>query len=1340
MEAPMKKWQIAAAAAIVCAWSGGALAVDAAAVNQLVQQAQFWDQKQQPERALESWKRVLTVDPKNVDALGRLSVLEDQAGNAAEARRYENQLREVAPDALVKRDAAAASSRSRDNQLARARDLARQNRAEDAIAQYRLAFGGDAPSSDALALEYYETLAGTRNGWTEARDGLSRLTRSQPETPRYALAYARTLTYRLETRREGIDQLQKLSATPAVADESRRAWRQALLWMGSSPADKPRFQAYLQAVGSDAEVEKRLNDATATARDAVVARPAPRVDEQTQSELRAAFTALDSEQIDTAESGFTGILARKANDPDAMAGLGVVRLRQGRFAEADQLISRATRAKPSLSTGYREAQRTAQFWTRVRGAEAAVERKDYKQAETLYQSAISAPPGNRAEPGVIRAASEVLVRNGKTAQAEAQLRAALKDSPGQPDLVGGLASLLQSSNRSAEARQLLATVPASGQQKLQGVKVELARQQAAAAMAAGRNAEAEAVLREALVASPESPWVRLDLARLYRKLGRDADADTLLDTMVEASSDEGVGSLARAYAYAESQRWYETLLALENLPATQRTGPAQKLQREAWVRYQVQRAQQAAKQGDPSRAAQWLSAAVNGAGDVPELSPVLAQGWAALGDPARAVTVLRRSFSSGVQPAVGDRIQYAALLLQIDQSAEFEAVSTELIRSGGMTPQQQSTLEDLVVGYRIKLADRARESGDLAESYRQLREVVARYPNETRVQLALGRLFASAGEPEKSIAIARSQIEQGGGANQVTDELLYAGIDSALAAGDVENASRWIDAAFKRGTDPAAAHRAAARLAESRGRQADALRHYREAEAQTKPVRSGPPRLTMIDATTGRGEALPGPINELLDPDDQPVGPLLPRALGPEPQPLPEGIAAAQGEQRINGLRLDQSEVGEAKRAATLSPASKQDPLPLRMSRSVTRRKSGDWIADYDPASVRPSDRLEAAVSGGALGGLLSRSRKGENGLTKLLDLEFDGDLISPEWSAGRLAVRIRPVSLDAGTVSGVNLLRFGTLSLIRGNSDDLKQSDSGVALGVGYKLGNVVLDVGTTPLGFAVENVVGGLRWTPQSDNHSFVVDLSRRSINDSLLSYAGTYDPLTGRDWGGVTRSGGRLDYSYDLGTYGIYLNGGYYALTGRNVDDNSQYEAGAGFFSRLYRTAQQTVTVGLNVTTFAYDKNLRYFTFGHGGYFSPQFFGALTVPVAWTYSRGPLALRADVAIGMQSFREDGAPLFPGRQSLQDELERLSESEPEANLPLGYADQSNTGIGYKVGGAAQYRVNGQLFAGGSLSVDNARDFQEFALTGYFRYYFSGTQALPNEPRVPQFFGAPLP
>ncbi|MGH8444616.1 MAG: tetratricopeptide repeat protein, partial [Solimonas sp.] len=75
------------------------------AVAQLVQQAEFWDAKQRPDLARDSWKRVLTADPKNEKALARLAVLEEQNGNSGEAQRYLDQLRQASPNSVQLRRA-----------------------------------------------------------------------------------------------------------------------------------------------------------------------------------------------------------------------------------------------------------------------------------------------------------------------------------------------------------------------------------------------------------------------------------------------------------------------------------------------------------------------------------------------------------------------------------------------------------------------------------------------------------------------------------------------------------------------------------------------------------------------------------------------------------------------------------------------------------------------------------------------------------------------------------------------------------------------------------------------------------------------------------------------------------------------------------------------------------------------------------------------------------------------------------------------------------------------------------------------------------------------------------
>src|SRR5262249_5913139 len=117
-------------------------------------------------------------------------------------------------------------------QVEQARELARSGKAEEAVQRYQQAAGGTTPEGD-LALEYYQTLGGTAQGWDAARQGLERIAKANPDDARAQLALAQHLTYRDGTRREGIRQLQRLSTRPDVGKEATDSWRRALGWLGN---------------------------------------------------------------------------------------------------------------------------------------------------------------------------------------------------------------------------------------------------------------------------------------------------------------------------------------------------------------------------------------------------------------------------------------------------------------------------------------------------------------------------------------------------------------------------------------------------------------------------------------------------------------------------------------------------------------------------------------------------------------------------------------------------------------------------------------------------------------------------------------------------------------------------------------------------------------------------------------------------------------------------------------------------------------------------------------------------------------------------------------------------
>ncbi|MFT4047660.1 MAG: tetratricopeptide repeat protein, partial [Solimonas sp.] len=407
-----------------------------AAVTQLVQQAEFWGARQRPDLARDSWKRVLAIDPDNTLALAHLAVLEQQNGNDADARHYLDKLRQIAPDSPQIKQAQAALQDGGAS-LTRARQLARQGQAANAIAVYEQAFGGNTPPDDLTALEYYETMAGIESRYDEARGALAQLAQRNDGDgdARYALTYARVLSYRSATRRDAIARLQALAGEPRYGTEARNAWRQALIWLQATPADEPLYQTWLDTAGNDAQIVDKLQ----ALKDARASTAAAQASQAAGDELARAFRDLDDGELDAAESGFERLVGRNgANAADARAGLGLVRLRQQRFGDAGALFDAAIRAKPGLEPRYREARRTASFWTHARNGEKAAAAGDARQAEAEYAAALAAPPPGGAPVSVTRAYADALIADDKVPQAEQTLRAALKAQPDAPELVSGL--------------------------------------------------------------------------------------------------------------------------------------------------------------------------------------------------------------------------------------------------------------------------------------------------------------------------------------------------------------------------------------------------------------------------------------------------------------------------------------------------------------------------------------------------------------------------------------------------------------------------------------------------------------------------------------------------------------------------------------------------------------------------------------------------------------------------------------------------------------------------------------------------------------------------------------
>ncbi|WCT73312.1 cellulose synthase subunit BcsC-related outer membrane protein [Sphingomonas naphthae] len=350
-------------------------------------------------------------------------------------------------------------------------------------------------------------------------------------------------------------------------------------------------------------------------------------------------------------------------------------------------------------------------------------------------------------------------------------------------------------------------------------------------------------------------------------------------------------------------------------------------------------------------------------------------------------------------------------------------------------------------------------------------------------------------------------------------------------------------------------------------------------------------------------------------------------------------------------------------------------------------------------------------------GGMGVRYRDGDVGLGRLT--EASGRIAaSTGLGPGRVELSASPVYVDAGRPTGTALARFGTNPLpaaeaVAGNFTPVypgapSQHDSGVAVRLAYDTGSLQLDGGTTPIGFGKTEIQGGARFAPRLGRDMTArIFAERRPVTDSVTSYAGSVDPATGARWGEVMKNGGGVGISYDKGAGGgFYADVNYYYYDGRNVRENYSVEGNVGGYLTAWRRDTTSITIGANVNYQTYDNNQNFFSYGHGGYFSPQQYLAVSFPLRYRTISGPLSLDATLTPGFQTYRQDGENVFPTSDPLQAQLLRFRQGN---NAVLArYDGTSKSGFGVAFQGVGWYRVSPQTAVGGELRLNTFGGYNE--------------------------------
>ncbi|MFM5079167.1 cellulose synthase complex outer membrane protein BcsC [Aeromonas caviae] len=713
-------------------------------------------------------------------------------------------------------------------------------------------------------------------------------------------------------------------------------------------------------------------------------------------------------------------------------------------------------------------------------------------------------------------------------------------------------------------------------------------------------------------------------------------------------------------------------------------------------------------------------------------------------DPARALALLEQQGPPGMQ-AEGRRLKAGLLQEEADQLDRAGKVAAALrLREQALA----LTPEEVWLAYRV--ADTRARLGEAGSGERLLRDRLAAHPQDATLRYATALYLSGQDKMVEArgvlAAIPRSGWTQDMDAldrRLARDEVL-ARARARHEAGDDEGAERLLQPL----QPDEEASLMLAEWATDRGAYALAEQRYQEVLARTPQQPEA--RLGMAELAQARGDLakarhwLPAwPVSRL-----PPEGANYYRRVANLYQALGEGETA-------RAIFTDYEPL------VAMQPASQQTAL---FWRDAARQRVAEH--DVEGALVRDRKGLVAAglapredLEGGELT-RLARSQDGEGWLASGLRSDLDRhyrqsqttfSLDSDYWGSsgtggysdlraltqmaqldtplagGTVFGRLELVDMDAGDLpDSPYRAQFGTCAA-RDCRGDAHQQSRGTTLAAGWQRGTWAFDLGTTPLGFEVVDWVGGATLTGDWHTLGWGMTLSRRPVSSSLLSYGGTVDPGTGISWGGVRANGIRLDLSRDLGgAVGFWGSAQQHLLTGKNVPDNWRTRLMGGGYYKFVNETHRRASLGLSTMLWHYQQDLSGYTLGQGGYYSPQGYFSLSVPVSYRQRTPDWSWELGGSGSWSYARTDDSRRYPLEGLLPAGL-------PDRNAPV--KGGSSSGFGYTLNGVVEHRLTEHWRIGGRVDIQQADDYAPSHVTLFLRYTFKPWQGdldMPPRPLTP--------
>lgn len=600
-----------------------------------------------------------------------------------------------------------------------------------------------------------------------------------------------------------------------------------------------------------------------------------------------------------------------------------------------------------------------------------------------------------------------------------------------------------------------------------------------------------------------------------------------------------------------------------------------------------------------------------------------------------------------------------------------------------MNAEQRKEVSDLWVTWILRTADVARKAGNETRALAILDQGARLFPNNADLQRGFAGNLLLEGNTKRALNV----YSNWGLSGAKPDD--YAGaIGSALAEHNFQYADTWLDRALSQWPDDSKLLTLAGDRAQSRHDLKKAELFWKEALAQKQ--------MQPSTVNTPAEDPRPGSLRNLL------VGP---DGLLTSLQPASD-LHSPASDDNSTEVHLSSFQPGgpSPEESASASAFTGDPATPPATPGSSFLTKS----VLATPAITNSLEDKIASVESRNTPYLSSRmsvwGRGGQSGFSRLIIQQAQFEASTTLANQLRASLLLEPTYLSGGTADGSGTALFGRQTTPAGFGP---QNNSGVAAEAQLSSQSFGLRVGTSPEGFLTHNWIGGFRLEPKNGPITFL--LERDSVKDTMLSYSGGRDPQTGQIWGGVMANSASLQGHWGDDKSGVYVSGGYQALNGRNVARNTAENGNIGAWWKVATYPTGDLTVGMNFSAMHYAHNLRYFTFGQGGYFSPQQYMLFNIPVRWTGSYGHrLQYTIGASLGSQHFTEDSSAYYPNDAILQ-----ALQKNPR------YPAYGNTGANFGFDARLSYQMAPHWMLGAFATANNARDYTAAAAGLFVKYTF---------------------